>query len=108
MLDLVGTPLEEQIRLAPHPQVAKDLAYSAPGVVSNWDEIKNDIMYEACKAKFSTIPKLKALLLATGTAYLSEHGEKDKYWGDGCDDTGLNWLGKTLMRVRDELKAAEH
>jgi predicted NAD-dependent protein-ADP-ribosyltransferase YbiA (DUF1768 family) len=26
------------------------------------------------------------------------------YWGDGGDGSGQNELGKTLMRVRDQLK----
>lgn len=31
----------------------------------------------------------------------------DAYWGDGGDGRGKNRLGHLLMRVRDELRAAE-
>merc|ERR1712166_386725 len=39
--------------------------------------------------------------------YLVEHQEgydSDRSWSDFCDGTGSNWLGLTLMRVRDELR----
>ena len=31
----------------------------------------------------------------------------DAYWGSGKDGKGRNQLGKTLMRVRGDLRAAE-
>lgn len=33
---------------------------------------------------------------------MSEHS-RDKYWGDGLNDTGKNVLGKILMKVRSGL-----
>lgn len=35
-----------------------------------------------------------------------QHTPRDRYWGDGGDGTGRNQLGKTLMRVREEIKAS--
>ena len=95
------------MRLAPSPKIAKDLARSKAMSVTNWEAIKDNVMYEACKAKFLTHPELKAILLSTGTAELVEHVADDKYWGDGGDGSGRNQLGKTLMRVRDELMAGQ-
>jgi hypothetical protein len=36
-----------------------------------------------------------------------EQSKRDRYWGNGGDDTWLNWLGRILMEVREEIKAAE-
>ena len=45
------------------------------------EEVKDDVMTEAVRAKFTTIPALKAKLLATGEAKLVEHTRNDRYWG---------------------------
>ena len=60
-------------------------------------------MLEGVRAKFEQNAALKTLLLDTGGAYLSEHS-RDRFWGDGMNDSGKNILGKTLMKVRDELR----
>ena len=77
----------------------------------DWEDIKEDIMYEICKAKFSQNKELRTKLLATGNEYLEEGttGWHDNYWGncscEKCKDIeGLNALGKILMRVREELR----
>ena len=103
----IGTEFEEVIRKAEQPGEAKNLARGKPYARTDWEEVKVNIMYECCKAKFSTNDHLRKLLLSTGDAYLSEHTKNDSYWGDGGDDTGLNQLGKVLMKVRDELKAGK-
>ena len=69
-------------------------------------------MYKAVLAKFTQHENLKKQLLDTGDAQLVEHTKRDKYWADGGDggdgSIGLNMLGKTLMRVRNELKKTEN
>ncbi|CAF4219930.1 unnamed protein product, partial [Adineta steineri] len=70
---------------------------------SDWENVKDDIMFKACLAKFQQHPKLKELLLSTGDRTLIEHTKNDSYWGDGGDGTGRNQLGITLMKVRDYL-----
>ena len=77
----------------------------------DWEDVKDDIMYEICKAKFSQNPDLSKKLLATGDEYLEEGttGWHDNYWGNcSCEKCknieGKNTLGKILMRVREELK----
>lgn len=69
----------------------------------DWEDVKIDIMYEVCMAKFTQNLLLKEKLLATGTEELIEgnnHG--DTFWG--CvDGKGENHLGKILMKVREEL-----
>lgn len=69
----------------------------------DWEEIKEQIMYEIVKAKFTQNPNLARLLLDTGNAYLEEgNWWHDTIWGV-CNAVGENKLGKILMRVREEL-----
>lgn len=69
----------------------------------NWDDIKFDIMLKILRLKFTQNPSLKKLLLGTGESILIEHTKRDKIWGDGGDGSGMNLLGKALMKIRDEL-----
>lgn len=70
---------------------------------SDWEEVKDKVMYEIVLTKFTQNPDLKEKLLATG----DEHLEEGNTWGDTIwgtvDGVGENRLGKILMRVRDEL-----
>lgn len=69
----------------------------------DWEEIKEQTMYEIVKAKFTQNEALTRLLLATGDAYLEEgNWWHDTTWGV-CNGVGQNKLGKILMRVREEL-----
>lgn len=72
----------------------------------DWEEIKDGIMEEIVRAKFSQNPRLKAELLATGEAQLIEGNTwNDRYWGvDVRSGIGKNHLGIILMKVRSELK----
>jgi N-glycosidase YbiA len=55
--------------------------------------------------KFSQHPDLATLLLATGDAELIEDSPFEPFWGIGLDGTGLNWAGRVLMEVREQLRA---
>ena len=78
-------------------------------VRSDWDNVKYDIMLEVLRAKFQD-EYLKTKLLETDPQYL----EETNYWHDNffgnciCDKCknieGKNYLGKILMKIRDELK----
>ena len=69
----------------------------------DWEEIKEQTMYEIVKAKFTQNEALARLLLATGDAYLEEgNWWHDTTWGV-CNGVSQNKLGKILMRVREEL-----
>lgn len=71
---------------------------------SDWEKVKNQVMYDICKAKFTQNEELKAKLLATGEAHLEEGNTwGDTTWGT-VDGVGENRLGKILMQVRYELK----
>lgn len=69
----------------------------------DWESVKDGIMEEAVRAKFSQHAELNELLLSTGDRKIVEHTTNDSYWGDGGDGTGKNQLGQILMRLRTEL-----
>lgn len=100
-----GTSHEEELRLADSPmQVAKMGRDRKRPLRKDWEEIKDDIMREALRAKFTQNKELSKILLETGDAELVEHTTNDNYWGDGGDGSGKNMLGKFLMKLREELR----
>ena len=100
------TPHIEAIRQAPSPMVAARMGRSrARPLRSDWDQVKDEIMLRAVRAKFAQHADLAALLLSTGDALIVERSRRDHYWGDGGDGTGANKLGQILMQLRAELRA---
>ena len=71
---------------------------------SDWEEIKDKVMLQALRMKFSQHPEIAKELLSTGDAIIIEHTQNDAYWADGGDGSGKNKLGLLLMQVREELK----
>jgi ribA/ribD-fused uncharacterized protein len=66
----------------------------------NWNEVKEEVMYQGLKLKFGQNADLKQKLLDTGNREIIEHTDKDHYWGDGLGK-GKNRLGILLMQLRD-------
>ena len=101
-----GTAYEGAILHAASPMIAARLGRSrAHPLRADWEAVKDEIMLEALRAKFTQHTELRELLLRTGDARLVEHTTNDRYWADGGDGSGKNMLGVLLMRVRDELRA---
>lgn len=71
---------------------------------ADWEEVKDEVMLQALRMKFSQNPEIAKELLATGDAIIIEHTRNDAYWADGGDGSGKNKLGLLLMQVREELK----
>ena len=71
----------------------------------DWAAVKETVMLDVLRAKFTQHPDLGRMLAGTGTRRLVERSSADAYWGDGGDGTGANRLGVLLMRVREELSA---
>lgn len=102
-----GTPHEEAIRRAASPLIAARMGRSrARPLRPDWETVKEAVMLEALRAKFTQRADLGEQLRATGDAPLVEHRARDTYWGDGPDGHGQNRLGVLLMRVRAELARA--
>ena len=70
----------------------------------DWEDVKTELMYEICKAKFTQNNDLAEKLLATGDEELVEGNNwNDKIWGK-VNGEGENRLGVILMRIREELR----
>lgn len=100
-----GTPMEETIRTANTPMLAARLGRDRKvRLRRDWESVKETVMLEALRAKFSQHAELGDLLLSTGEARLVEHSGRDAYWGDGGDGSGRNRLGALLIQVRREIR----
>lgn len=101
-----GTPHEEAVRACKRPAEAAAMGRDRKlPLRRDWDSVKERVMLDALRAKFTQHDDLNALLLGTGDAVLVEHTANDSYWGDGGDGSGRNRLGHLLMRLRAELRA---
>jgi ribA/ribD-fused uncharacterized protein len=102
-----GTQHEEAVRQCKTPSAAADRGRSRKlPLRRDWESVKDQVMLEAVRAKFTQHEDLRVTLLGTGSALLVEHTANDSYWGDGGDGSGKNRLGQILMQVRDELRQA--
>jgi ribA/ribD-fused uncharacterized protein len=101
-----GTPHAEEIRRAKQPRIAADMGRDRKRPLRrDWESVKDNVMLDALRAKFTQHDDLRTLLLSTGETPLVEHTANDNYWADGGDGSGKNRLGQLLMRLRDELRA---
>lgn len=101
----VGTGHVEAVRQADKPRDAAAMGRDRSRPLrKDWETVKDDIMREAVRAKFTQYPELRYILIETGDAELIEHTSNDSYWADGGDGTGKNMLGKILMDIREELR----
>ncbi len=98
-----GQPFAEKIRNTVSPMRAAQMARRQPGLRSDWERVKDNVMRTALHAKFTQHRSLHALLLGTQDARLVEHTANDSYWGDGGNGTGKNMLGRLLMELRAQL-----
>ncbi|GBC61503.1 DUF1768 domain-containing protein [Desulfonema ishimotonii] len=73
----------------------------------DWEQVKNDVMRKAVRAKFFQHPDIAEILLNTGHARLVEHTGNDSYWGDGGHGRGRNMLGQILTEIREMLRNGE-
>lgn len=96
--------LQEKVRAAKTALGAKRLGRTKTAAFrTDWDSIKDEVMYTGIKAKFQQNPTLATLLAETGSAWLIEKAPRDSYWGSGPNGCGKNKTGHIIMRVRGEL-----
>jgi len=83
------------------PIEAKHYGYTIQ-LRADWDTIKIPLMADLVQQKFDNSPKLRTLLLSTGTAELYEGNTwNDTFWGvDLTTMRGENHLGRILMAIR--------
>ena len=96
--------IKKKIQLMQSPMQAAHEGRNKKNIIrGDWELVKENIMYNALKCKFTQHPKLMHDLLSTKNCLIVEHTSNDNYWGDGGDGKGKNKLGVLLMQIRDEL-----
>ena len=75
-------------------------------LIPEWESVKLSIMESLVRQKFSQ-EKFKKKLLSTNGLIEEGNTWGDKFWGVS-NGIGENHLGKILMKIRDELLAAEN
>ncbi len=96
--------------------VIKSLGRAVRGYADRvWSRIRGRVVFDGVSAKFSQNEELKKQLLDTGESILAECAVRDLVWGIGLsmknpdrfDMTkwrGMNFLGRILMKVREDLR----
>ena len=79
---------------------------------NTWNGVRQIIVYEGLKAKFSQNAELKEKLIDTGDAILAECAVRDQIWGIGLSMRDPNrldrskWRGKNLDRKSTRLNSS--
>ena len=92
---------KDRIRFANlYPSEAKKLGRSIE-LRPDWEQVKEELMFKICYAKFSQNSTLRDKLIETHPKYLEEGNDwNDRYWGVS-NGAGLNKLGWILMKLRE-------
>jgi len=72
----------------------------------DWEDIRIEVMKDLTRFKYSQDnPELKQRLIDTGDQELIEENTwGDRFWGVTTDGNGLNWLGRIIMEIREEIR----
>jgi ribA/ribD-fused uncharacterized protein len=98
-------PYSEAIRLAATPREAATMGRTnLYPLRPDWENVKEEIMYQGVLRKFTIHSDIRQILLATEESFLVENSPIDYYWGCGADGSGKNRLGHILIAVRKALR----
>ncbi|GJE95770.1 NADAR family protein [Phanerochaete sordida] len=98
--------LSDHIRVQPTPFAAIEAARRLLRCQrSDWSSVRQSSMEATLEAKFSQHADLRNMLLSTGDRQLVYGDPHDAFWGLGSDGYGMNELGKSLMALRDTIRA---
>ena len=97
--------IQEHIRLAPTPKEASTIGRDRNlPLRSDWEEVKEKVMYDAVLLKFKSHRDIALKLINTGNECIIEETVKESFWGCGPYKDGKNVFGKILCLVRKELE----
>lgn len=95
--------LQEKVRLCGSAAQAKKAGRTRdPSFRTDWESVKEDVLYRGLKAKFEQNIVLQNLLEKTDPEELVEQSPWDSYWGSGSGN-GKNRMGFLVMKLRSEL-----
>ena len=96
----------ESIKKSFSPNDARNIAHeNKTSRLANWSDIKYEKMEEVLKLKVEQNPIVKECLLNTKDYLIAECCiDEDTDWGIDNSNQGENHLGKTWMKIRDELR----
>lgn len=89
-------------------KVKEIVANNGEIIRSNWEDIKENMMYDALHAKFSQNIKLTDLLSETKESEIIFNDKSDSYWGIGKNGDGENRLGLLLCKVREDICSVQN
>ena len=93
------------IRVAASPAEAVRIGRERSHLIrSDWEEVRDEVMFKALTAKFTQYKDLYRLLMDTEDAFIIKHTGEDHYWDDGEDGSGRSMLGDFLMKLRDQFR----
>ncbi len=97
-----------RIQNAETPKIASTIGRDRKlNLRSDWEEVKQDVMFDAVYYKFKQNKDILQKLLDTGNARIVEATVKENYWGCGPNNDGQNNYGKILIRVREKLRTEQ-
>jgi len=100
---------KRRIREAETSLEARNIGEKVP-IRKDWFTVRFGIMKDILWCKFAYNERLRNLLLNTGEAEILNITENDTFWGVIKDENGnyngCNFLGKLLMKIREELKSS--
>lgn len=83
------------------PSYSKRLG-RAVNLRDDWGQVKLSVMEKALRVKFAPDTKWYNKLKETEGEIVETNNWNDKFWGKTLDGIGENYLGKILMKIRDE------
>lgn len=99
----------DEFAAANSPAIAKKMGQSRNHPLrKDWEEVKDEVMYFIIHIKATQHPEVLDELLATDDQEIVENAPNDLYWGCGKNGKGRNQLGKTLMKVRDDIRSGRN
>lgn len=97
-----------RIQNAETPKIASTIGRDRKlNLRSDWEEVKQDVMFDAVYYKFKQNKDILQKLLDTGRAIIIEATVKENYWGCGPNNDGQNNYGKILIKVREKLRTEQ-
>lgn len=97
--------VKKRIAEAETPKVASNIGRDRNlNLRSDWEDVKQEVMFDAVYYKFKQNKDILKKLLDTGNAEIVEATVKENYWGCGPNNDGENNYGKILVKVREKLR----